>query len=160
MLISRWALTNKVDPFIAPIPQPWIDDPEVGPFAEYLNRFLHDLWVRTGGGNDAISDSGVKELYPWATFTPTRFLEDIEIAAGDTAFTTTIDQFIVCNNTAAATITLNTEPEDGEELVIARRNAGVIMAGVVNGKTNPSLALKLDTAHLKFSVAAGEWVVI
>jgi hypothetical protein len=55
MLISRWALTNKVDPFVAPIPRPWAEDPEVEPFARYLNRFLHDIWIRTGGGTDIIN---------------------------------------------------------------------------------------------------------
>lgn len=154
-----------VDPFIEEFPTQWVGKDgrltdEAVHYLEYSERWMHDMWQRSGAGDDAVSEQGIKELYPWATFTPVRLLEDIEIAAGDTAFTATADQFIVCNNTATATITLNTEPEDGEEVVIARRNAGVIMAGIVNGKTNPSLAFKLDTAHLKFSVAAGEWVVI
>jgi hypothetical protein len=44
----------KVDPFVAPIPRKFLNDPELRPFFEYLNRFLHDLVIRTGGGTDAI----------------------------------------------------------------------------------------------------------
>ena len=44
----------KVDPFVAPIPRKFLNDPELRPFFEYLNRFLHDLFIRTGGGDDAI----------------------------------------------------------------------------------------------------------
>lgn len=43
-----------VDPFVAPIPRKFLEDPETRPFFEYLNRFLHDLFIRTGGGDDAI----------------------------------------------------------------------------------------------------------
>ncbi len=50
-------MTNEVDPFVAPIPKPWAEDPEIAPFAVYLNRFLHDLWVRTGGGDDLIGSA-------------------------------------------------------------------------------------------------------
>lgn len=46
----------KVDPFVITWPQQWINDPEIAPVLNYLNRFLHDLWVRTGGGNDEIDD--------------------------------------------------------------------------------------------------------
>lgn len=44
----------KVDPFVAPIPRKFLNDPELRPFFEYLNRFLHDLFIRTGGGDDSI----------------------------------------------------------------------------------------------------------
>ena len=47
----------KVDPFIVKWPNKWVRDPEIGPVLQYLNRFLHDLWQRTGGGDDAISDA-------------------------------------------------------------------------------------------------------
>ncbi len=44
----------KVDPFVAQIPRKFLNDPELRPFFEYLNRFLHDLFIRTGGGDDLI----------------------------------------------------------------------------------------------------------
>lgn len=44
----------NVDPFIQPIPSKFNGDPELRAYWEYLHRFLHDIWVRTGAGDDAI----------------------------------------------------------------------------------------------------------
>lgn len=46
----------SVDPFVIPIPQQWLADPELAATAQYLWRFLHDLWQRTGGGTDIIQN--------------------------------------------------------------------------------------------------------
>jgi len=48
----------KVDPFVIQWPQKWMADDEIRPVIEYLNRFLHDVFIRTGGGDDLIDDSG------------------------------------------------------------------------------------------------------
>lgn len=53
----------NVDPFVIQWPKQWEQDPEIGPVVHYLNRFLHDLWIRTGGGDDAIAATEVGELY-------------------------------------------------------------------------------------------------
>lgn len=44
----------EVDPFLQPIPQKFASEKELRNYFEYLNRFLHDIWVRTGAGNDAV----------------------------------------------------------------------------------------------------------
>jgi len=49
----------KVDPFVIQWPNKWMSDPEIRPVIEYLNRFLHDLFIRTGGGFDLIEDAEV-----------------------------------------------------------------------------------------------------
>lgn len=54
---------TDVDPFVIKWPSAWLTDPEIGPVVQYLNRFLHDLWLRTGGGDDAISEVQIGELY-------------------------------------------------------------------------------------------------
>lgn len=46
--------TNKVDPFMAPIPTKIKNDPELAPFFTYLAKWCHDMWVRTGAGVDLI----------------------------------------------------------------------------------------------------------
>ena len=71
-------MVNLVDPFVIPIPRALQEDPEVRFYHEYLNKFLHDLWIRTGGGNDNIADEGIKELYPWQSLTD----EELESVAG------------------------------------------------------------------------------
>lgn len=47
-------MSVSVDPFVIPIPQKWLTDPELGPTVQYLWKFLYDMWQRSGGGNDAI----------------------------------------------------------------------------------------------------------
>ncbi len=44
----------KVDPFILTLPSKLAKDPQIGPFFTYLMKFLHDMWVRTGAGVDAV----------------------------------------------------------------------------------------------------------
>lgn len=55
----------KVDPFIYPIPKELQKDKETRVFFEYLVRHLHDNWVRTGSGDDAIEAAAVQEVYAW-----------------------------------------------------------------------------------------------
>jgi hypothetical protein len=47
----------KVDPFVIQWPAVWLSDPQIEPVIRYLNRFLHDLWKRTGGGDDLIENN-------------------------------------------------------------------------------------------------------
>tara|TARA_R110000851_G_scaffold228174_3_gene380956 strand:- start:898 stop:1188 length:291 start_codon:yes stop_codon:yes gene_type:complete len=48
-------MATKVDPFVMPIPRSLLNDPESRAYFEYLNRWAHDIWIRTGGGTDTIS---------------------------------------------------------------------------------------------------------
>lgn len=56
-------MVTRVDPFLIPIPRKILEDRESRVYFEYLNRFLHDLWTRTGGGNDDVAESQIGELY-------------------------------------------------------------------------------------------------
>ena len=47
-------MTVNVDPFVIPIPQKILNDPELSPTFQYLWKFLYDLWQRSGGGTDAV----------------------------------------------------------------------------------------------------------
>lgn len=51
-----------VDPFVIKWPKQWTSDPEIGPVIHYLNRFLHDLWVRTGAGDDVIESAAAASV--------------------------------------------------------------------------------------------------
>lgn len=53
----------QVDPFVIPIPEQFRKDPNVNAFMQYLVRFLHDLWTRTGAGDDAIYNLEVINTY-------------------------------------------------------------------------------------------------
>lgn len=54
---------REVDPFMHPIPAELSQDQETRQYFEYLNRHLHDLWVRSGGGDDYINNLDVSALY-------------------------------------------------------------------------------------------------
>lgn len=58
-------MVQKVDPFIHPIPNKFINDSELRPYFEFLHRWAHDMWMRTGGSQDEVSDTGLRETYPW-----------------------------------------------------------------------------------------------
>jgi hypothetical protein len=44
-----------VDPFLQPIPKALLQDKETRQFFEYTVRWMHDMWIRSGGGDDAIA---------------------------------------------------------------------------------------------------------
>ena len=46
---------TQVDPFIIQIPRELQDTREKRAFFEYLVRWCHDIWLRTGGSNDTIA---------------------------------------------------------------------------------------------------------
>lgn len=53
----------QVDPFLIPIPKSLLQDKETRTYFEYQNRFLHDLWQRTGGGTDTVDDNQLSEVF-------------------------------------------------------------------------------------------------
>ncbi len=51
-------MATQVDPFVIPIPRSLTQDPETRKYFEYLNRWAHDMWVRSGAGDDKLSVVG------------------------------------------------------------------------------------------------------
>lgn len=47
----------QVDPRLQQIPKTFLSDFGLRTYFEELERFLHDLWVRTGAGNDIVADN-------------------------------------------------------------------------------------------------------
>ena len=143
-------MSNDVDPFVIRWPQKWAQDVELRPTLTYLNRFLHDLWIRTGGGDDFIFNIGVDitaleirvalleaemdavELRLDAL----EALQFIEVTA-TANHTTTRNEIVTCTNTALITITLDASPDALEEVHIVR--AGSVVK--INGNGNSILGL-------------------
>jgi hypothetical protein len=48
---------TAVDPFLIPVPEAFMQDGQTASWAEYLHRWNHDMWVRTGGGTDTIQET-------------------------------------------------------------------------------------------------------
>ncbi|TNG03800.1 MAG: hypothetical protein EP297_00155 [Gammaproteobacteria bacterium] len=168
-------MVRQVDPFVIPIPRALLRDPEVRFYHQLLNKSIHDVWIRTGGGNDNISDQGIRELYSWQVPDDeesegvTQGLYSMafggqtqtEILAISNDFTTTGDQIIICTNTTDITVTLNPFPDDGEEVYIKRQNTGnLLIVGDIDGKTSIAIISRYDSPHLVYTVDAGEWSII
>jgi len=66
----------NVDPFVIPIPNKVLFDQELRPYFEYLHRFLHDLWERTGAGDDLIADLEADTTSADGGNRTNRFLQD------------------------------------------------------------------------------------
>ncbi len=49
----------QVDPPKIPWPQSWLKSQDTLPTVNFLNKFLHDLWKRTGGGTDLIEETNI-----------------------------------------------------------------------------------------------------
>ena len=164
----------NVDPFVVPIP-PNIraQSPD---FWNYLQRFLHDLWVRSGGGNDELENEGVRELFSWQN----RQVDDDnttlsslfgavnqsisssrEVITTSDDFTTTTDQVIVCTNTSPITVTLNANPGGGETVTVKRQNTGAVtVSGIIDGKTAITLLSRYDAPDLVYIVETNEWAIV
>ena len=81
----------------------------------------------------------------------------VNIATGATTHTTAGNELIMCNNTAALTITLNTTPKDNEKITVIRRDGTVSMVGTLNGSTPTSVPSKNDIIDVYYATSAGEW---
>jgi len=84
-------------------------------------------------------------------------VEQVEITAN---FTTEGDQVIICNNTSAITVTLQSNPEDGQRLEIKRRDALVTLSGTIDGSSSNTLPVRYDVVRLRYLASASEWMVM
>jgi hypothetical protein len=172
-------MTVTVDPFLNKFETKWVDSEgnitsETRHYMEYLERHLLDMWRRTGGPTDSISDEGIKELYPWQPAKPEKnaieltqsfgsqvLPESFEIVVVTADYTTTGRQIVVCNNTTAINITLNTSAEDLEEVHVIRQNSGAVnVSGPALGGTTMSIGNRYSSPHFTYIKELLTWVVI
>ena len=138
------------------IPEQFLKDPEIRDFFERQQKILFQLWNRTGGSSDAISDTeeGLTSTGSRVARNAARLhaLEkvdfDIEIITAD--FTTSRNQIIICQNTGLIDVTLDPNAIAEDEVHIKRTDAAVNIIGNINGKTSLFLNVKNYSAHLVF----------
>ena len=176
----------KVDPFVYPIPKEFLLGEEQRAYFEYLNRFLHDMWVRTGSGDDAIEMISVQETYPWSfdeapesnvnsLFTPeatpesnvaSLFQNNIDTNHGklnaisvSTAYTAQPDDFI--NATEKAEISFPEFPCKGDVIVVRNGDGSAIKLSGNGRKINGSLTgtLRRESTAIEFYyfIDTNEW---
>ena len=111
------------------------------------------------------SDSGVVEEVEGlgnelALLTPPQ-IEETEVIATSTDFTTTGSQIIICTNATTITITLNATPDDVEQVHIVRQNTGAVtVSGAINGDTALTIGNRYSSPHLVYTIDSGEWSLI
>lgn len=89
-----------------------------------------------------------------------QIIDEVEVISTSADFTTTGSQIIICTNTASIDITLNANPNDGEQVHIKRQKGGVTVIGNIDGDTRKSIILRYDSPHLIYTIAANEWSII
>lgn len=165
------------------IPEKWAFDPEVGPFIRDLLDIIQQLKQRTGGNDDFIENQQTKELFPWilsesqetsaTAFQSTKAESDQrfdlfhhglistpEFFSVSANHTTAGDEIIVA--TSNITVFLNTEPDEGERVIVKRNTAAGTVTIDPQGSTIDSAANYLQVINYESNtfIYSGEWLII
>lgn len=158
-----------VDPRLQQIPKQLLADFDLRVYFEELERFLHDLWVRTGAGDDAISNQSTRELYSWQLDSKEESKVEYNVfndksthvvTTGSNYTTTGLESLLIV--TGAITITLNAKPQDQEKVSIKRATTAgfVVVSGQIDGASSYTMTQNYQCIDLIYSVSAGEWLII
>ena len=135
-------------------------------YFESLSRDVNEVVGEVSEASELVSATGegletIEELEVDLAFIIPSPDKETEVITASVDFTTTGSQVIICTNTAAITITLNANPDDGEQVHIKRQNIGsVTVSGDIDGRTSLTIGQRYSSPHLIFTVDAGEWSII
>ena len=165
-----------VDPFVIQWPLKWQQDAEIRPVITYLNRFLHDLWQRTGGGDDLIegiaNESATINNYSESfASNAIQSLEQIEdlipvvipvvfySAIKTSSYTAVHGDFIEAQNQAIITLDPNAQLDD--EIIIANGdNSDIKVVGAIKyTKLDSSLIVSNQGDSFHFQNFGDYWRV-
>ena len=89
------------------------------------------------------------------------FIKDFNIVTVTANYTTTGNEIIVCNNTTAIDITLNTGPADKESVHVIRQNTGPVnVLGPALGDTSLTIGSRYWSPHFTYIQELSTWVVV
>jgi hypothetical protein len=89
------------------------------------------------------------------------FARQLTVISVSADYTSVGNEIIICTNTTAITITLNSTANDLDEIKIVRQGAGLVtVSGPVNGGTEFPLVSRYDAPAMIFTVEAGEYSII
>lgn len=130
-----------VDPFVINLTPETIQDSST---LDYLNRFLHDLWFGLTNGTGIAGGRTVQ----------------IEVTADYTTTGRFDHEIVVCNNTSAITVTLQTLVE-GQQVSVTRAGTGAVTidgnGSTIIGESTQSLPDQYDVANMTATTV--EWVL-
>lgn len=124
-----------------------------------LEDILNQLWVRTGGSTDTVTNITVQEQFAWNL--SSEIQKKYNAVSTSTDYTAVPFDFV--NATSASTITLPQYPE-GNDVVIIRNGDGtqISIAGNgknINGESAGSIARKGTALVIHYFIDEDEWFV-
>lgn len=161
-------MSVNVDPFVIPIPQKLLNDPELGPTFQYLWKFLYDLWSRTGGGTDYVSD-----LTDDFAALDTRVdvaendIDALESLTANSIVTTAVNYTITTSGqvvrvTAAATVSLPAAPSDQYRCAVESQTTGAVTVSgngkTIQGDSTDTIYVADTLIEYQFFTAIDAWV--
>ena len=157
----------KVDPFVIQWPVKWLSDAEIRPVIEYLNRFLHDLYIRTGGGTDAIAEAGDTIISNIISSTYTSSPSSLPLfskgfnTVSQVAGEYTAVPFDFINATLGAKIIFPKYPDENNVIIIRNGDGTKIPfdgnGKPVNGSDNGALTKKGTAIEFHYFLDSDEW---
>lgn len=172
----------NVDPFIIKWPRKWEEDPDTRDVLRYLNRFLHDLWKRTGGGTDyivtntenitnietevaseltSVSSGQLDELSDTLEQIedriPTSILKEFYAASKSADYTAVDSDYIEANNRAIITLDPNADLND--QVIIANGDGSRIkvVGSIKYTKLDSSLFINNKGSSFHFQFFGDYW---
>ena len=162
------------------VPVKFREDRELRGYFDQVHQILFQLSQRTGGSTDTIevATDGLREFDEIDG--QAQRIADIEESLGDiddlfqpkeeanyvsTAvdYTTISNDIVICSNTTEITVTLNSEPENFETVIVKRTDAKVVIDGSTR-RIDADLTVVLDLIYtsltLIYSVDSDSWSII
>lgn len=141
------------------IPPTFLKDPLVTEYFRQTQTIIFQLWNRTGGDNDDISDS--KENITSSSSRVSRNaarinsieLKEFELVKTTTSLTAEEFQVIICKNIVPIIVTLDPQAIENDEVHIKRRGESIEVIGLIDGLTNKKINVKNYSMHLIFDGA-------
>jgi hypothetical protein len=135
------------------------------PLARTLEQFnfnLFQLWQRTGGASDDISD--VNGLLEFDDLLQKNTIKQTEVIVTSTDYTTYTDSIIIC--TDSVTIILNDTPNDGERVKVKITNGNVTISSTKLIDGQPEITINFADVvgqpliECYYSIVTDTWYMI
>ncbi len=161
-----------VDPRLQQIPKELQQDFNVRVYFEELERFLHDLWVRTGGGTDTVESAAIEEKYPWPTAQLASEVKEFQypliLPSAEQVFKAvtvtgiyTAMPYDFINAKTRAQITFPAYPEENSVIIVRNGdNSSIKLIGNgknINGSSTGVLQKQGTSIEFYYFIASDEW---
>ena len=143
-------------PPLLKIPRNILSDRQWLEYERQRDIILYQLWTRTGGYTDDISNAK-QDITSSSSRTSRNSakinsleLKEFEIVSTTADFTAQEFQIIICKNTSPISITLDPQAIENDEVHIKRRGEEITVIGSIDGFVNRTINVLNYSMHLVF----------